>query len=504
MSENTKENTPPENIEPQASSQMALGLPDDPLNRKIFSHLADRVILKPLTRWNEAYKEFPRYVMEYLVSRYVDAQAPVDGQRKIDKILSEHYSESAKKELIKSRIKEQGQYMLLGQLNVRLDQAKDHYWADVPALGDNTVRVSGKVLDQYADVLLTSGAWGTMEIEYDATYEIKGKKYPFYIRVFSPLQYTRLNLDDFISKRPFFTDDEWIDLLVQSIGFNPARFDHRTKMLMLLRLVPFVESNYNMIELGPRETGKTYTFRNTSNRSFVVSGGKATPATLFYNKGTRKLGVIGLKHVVFFDEIANTRFDDAESSISVLKDYMQTGKFSRGDQEFSAQCSIVLGGNIDTDLKRKQADHKYKHLFEVLPVELQDVAFLDRIHAYLPGWEMPKIRPENYATGYGFLTDYMAEIFAELRRRNFQTHVAACVDMKGMTGRNQDAIKKTTAGLLKLIYPHRSPESMTRGEITPLMEFSVEMRKRVIDQLAVMRPEEFRGVDFESLKVVCP
>ena len=207
---------------------------------------------------------------------------------------------------------------------------------------------------------------------------------------------------------------------------------------------------------------------------------------------------------MFFDEIGNTRFDDTEASISVLKDYMQTGKFSRGDQEFSAQCSIVLGGNIDTDLERKQADSKYRHLFEVLPVELQDAAFLDRIHAYLPGWEMPKIRPENYATGYGLLTDYMAEIFAELRRRNFQTHVTACVDMKSMTGRNQDAIKKTTAGLLKLIYPHRIPESMTRDEIAPLLAFSVEMRKRVIDQLAVIRPEEFRGVDFESLEIVCP
>jgi ATP-dependent Lon protease len=504
MSENTKQPSPIEEAKPESPSQMISGLPDDPLNQKIFKQLGDRVILKPLTRWNEAYKEFPRYVMEYLVSRYVDVHAPVDGQRKIDKILSEHYSESAKKELIKSRIKEQGQYTLLGQLTVRLDQAKDHYWADVPALGDNTVRVSEKVLDQYADVLLTSGAWGTMEVEYDATYEIKGRKYPFYIRVFSPLQYTRLNLDDFVSKRPAFTDDEWIDLIVQSIGFNPARFDRRTKMLMLLRLVPFVESNYNMIELGPRETGKTYTFRNTSNRSFVVSGGKATPATLFYNKATRKLGVIGLKHIVFFDEIGNTRFDDTEASISVLKDYMQTGKFSRGDQEFSAQCSIVLGGNIDTDLGRKQPDSKYRHLFEVLPVELQDAAFLDRIHAYLPGWEMPKIRPENYATGYGLLTDYMAEIFAELRRRNFQTHVTACVDMKGMTGRNQDAIKKTTAGLLKLIYPHRIPESMTRDEIAPLLAFSIEMRKRVIDQLAVLKPEEFRGVDFESLEIVGP
>jgi ATP-dependent Lon protease len=471
-------------------------LPDDPFNHKIATYLGDRVILKPLTRWNEAYKEFPRYVMEYLVSRYVDASEPIAGQRKIDRILSEHYTESAKKELIKSRIKENGEYTLLGQLTVRLDQAKDHYWANVPALGDDTVRVGPKVLEQYRDVLMTSGAWGTMVIEYDATYEIKSRKYPFYVREFTPLQFTRLDLDDYIEKRPQFSTAEWLDLLAQSIGFNPARFDERVKMLMLVRLIPFVESNYNLIELGPRETGKTYTFRNTSSRSFVVSGGKATPATLFYNKATRKLGVIGLKHVVFFDEIASTRFEDAEASVSVLKDYMQTGKFTRGDQEFSAQCSVVLGGNIETDLVRRQPDSRYRQLFEVLPEELQDPAFLDRIHAYLPGWEMPKIRPENYATGYGLLTDYMAEIFSELRRRNYQTHVSAWVDLNSMTGRNQDAIKKTSAGLLKLLHPHRTPETLTREEIEPVVRVALEMRKRVTDQLAVMLPAEFGSVDY--------
>jgi ATP-dependent Lon protease len=472
-------------------------IPDDPFNQKVASHLGDRVILKPLTRWNEAYKEFPRYVMEYLVSRYVEASEPVAGQRKIDRILSEHYTESAKKELIKSRIKENGEYTLLGQLAVRLDQSKDHYWASVPALGDDTVRIGPKVLEQYRDVLMTSGAWGTMVIEYDATYEIKARKYPFYVREFTPLQFTRLDLDDYVEKRPQFSESEWLDLLIQSIGFNPTRFSHRIKMLMLVRLIPFVESNYNLIELGPRETGKTYTFRNTSNRSFVVSGGKATPATLFYNKATRKLGVIGLKHVVFFDEIASTQFEDAEASVSVLKDYMQTGKFTRGDQEFSAQCSIVLGGNIDTDMEHHRPESRYLHLFEVLPEDLQDPAFLDRIHGYLPGWEMPKIRPENYALGYGFLTDYMAEIFSELRRRNFQTHVSAWVEMSGMTGRNQDAIKKTTAGLLKLLHPHKSPETLSREEIEPLVAIAVEMRKRVTDQLAVMLPSEFGSVDYQ-------
>ena len=469
----------------------------DALNRKIKAVLGDRIILKPLTRWNEAYKEFPRYVMEYLVARYVDAADPVTGQQKIDRVLTEHYTESAKREYIKSCIKEKGEYTLLGQLTVRLEQTKDHYWAEVPALGDSNVRVSQRVLAEYREVLMTSGAWGTMVIEYDATYEIKGKKYPFYIREFTPFQITRLDLDDYIERRREFGDEEWLDLLVQSIGFNPTRFTPRVKMLMMLRLVPFVEANYNLIELGPRETGKTYTYRNTSNRGFVVSGGKATPASLFYNKATRKLGVIGLKHLVFFDEIANTRFDDAEASISVLKDYMQTGKFTRGDQEFTGQCSIVLGGNIDTDVERSQPADKYEHLFAVLPVELQDTAFLDRIHAYLPGWEMPKIRPDNYATGFGLMTDYLAEIFAELRRRNFQTHVVAAASFEGMTGRNQDAVKKTAAGLLKLLHPHLTPDEVPLQIAATALDLAVELRRRVVNQLAKMQPTEFTGARFE-------
>lgn len=491
---------PAEHIEPALADEDAYLCA---LNEKIKQGLPDRVVLKPLTRWNEAYKEFPRFVMEYLVSRYVNPDEPVQGQSKIDRILTEHYTESAKKELIKSRIKENGEYLLLGQLSARLDQSKDHYWADVPALGDDHVRVAPKVLAQYRDALMTSGAWGTMTIEYDATYELGRRKYPFYVREFTPFQVILRegSLDEYASKRQLFTEDEWVDLLVQSIGFNPVRFDRRTKWLMLLRLAPFVESNYNLIELGPRETGKTYTYRNTSAKSFVISGGKATTPSLFYNKTTHKLGVVGIKHVVFFDEIANTRFDDPESSISMLKDYMQTGKFSRGDQEFSAQCSIVLGGNIDTDLRRKAPSEKYEHLFYVLPSELQDIAFLDRIHAYLPGWEMPKIRPENYATGYGFMTDYLAEVFADLRRRNFQTFVSAAFDFGSMTGRNQDAIKKTAAGMLKLLHPDLTVDQAKPETIESVVTFAVEMRKRVVDQLATMRPEEFGGGSYEYMPV---
>lgn len=469
-----------------------------PMDQKVSSLLSDRIVLKPLTRWNEAYKEFPRYVMEYLCARYVDPDNPVPGQQRIDRILSEHYVESGAKELIKSRIKERkGQgYVLLGQLRVRLDVARDHYWADVPALDDNFVRVSPGVLHEYGEALLSGGAWGTMTIEYDASYELKGRIYPFYLREFQPFQITRLDLDDYVDKRESFDTEEWIGLLMQSIGFNPERLTDREKMLMLLRLVPFVEANYNLIELGPRETGKTYTYRNTSSKAFVISGGRATPATLFYNLATRKIGILGYKDVIFFDEIANTRFADPEATISVLKDFMQTGRFSRGRQEFSSQASIILGGNIDTDIAQKAPTDRYRHLFEILPEELQDTAFLDRLHAFLPGWEVPKIRPENYAQGYGFITDYLAEIFSRFRRQNYQLHVTARIDFGGTTGRNQDAIKKTTAGLLKLIYPHRTVHTLTDDEFDRCFELAVECRRRVIDQLAIMQPREFRHVQW--------
>jgi ATP-dependent Lon protease len=332
---------------------------------------------------------------------------------------------------------------------------------------------------------------------YDATYEIKGRKYPFYIKEFTPFQVTRLDLDDYIDRRSRFSDEEWVDLLVQSIGFNPVHFDQRTKWLMMLRLVPFVESNYNLIELGPQQTGKTYTFRNTSSRSFVVSGGKATPATLFFHGAAKRLGVVGTKHVVYFDEISKTKFDDADASISVFKDYMQTGVFTRLGQEFRASASIVLGGNIEVDLQAKRPSGRYDHLFSVLPEPLQDTAFLDRLHAYLPGWEMPVINPENYATGYGFMTDYLAEIFAELRRRNYSTHIAAQASLPGMNQRNQDSIRKTAAGLLKLLNPQHPPGEVPPALLKEILKFGVEMRKRVVDQLAVIKPTEFRDIPFD-------
>jgi ATP-dependent Lon protease len=461
---------------------------------KVKELIPDRIILKELTRWNDAYKEFPRFVMEYLVSRFVDPGNPIPGQKRIDKILTENWIDSSAKELIKSRIKEKGVYNLLGSIQVRLDASRDHYWVDVPAIGETTVRITRNILVEHGDSLLAGGAWGTCTIEYDSNYKIGSRIYPFVITDFKPLQITRVSLEDYIIKRENFNTEEWINLLMNTIGFNPDKFSSRQKLLYILRLVPFVEKNFNLIELGPRETGKTYTYRNTSSRSFVISGGSATPATLFYHKAAKRLGIVGHRDVVYFDEIANTKFSEGDATINILKDYMQTGKFTRGDQEFTSGASIVLGGNIEVDESGTKPSPRYEHWFSVIPSELQsDSAFIDRIHSYLPGWEMKKIQKENFALSYGLMTDYFAEIIRKLRDRPFLTVVNARVDFSGETGRNQDAIQKTTSGLLKLLFPHRDNETLQTEELLMCLSLAIETRQIIIDQLARISPGEYKS-----------
>lgn len=465
------------------------------LDKKVQELMSDRIILKTLTRWNDAYKELPRFVMEYLVARFVDPSNPVLGQSKIDRILTENWVDSSAKELIKSRIKEKGIYNLLGSLQVRLDASKDHYWVTLPAIGEDTVRVTRNILVEHGDSLLSGGAWGTCTIEYDNNYKIGSRIYPFVVTDFKPFQITRVSLEDYIEKRKMFTTEEWIDLLMNTIGFDPNQYTFRQKFLYLLRLVPFVEKNYNMIELGPRETGKTYTYRNTSSRSFVISGGSTTPATLFYHKGLKRLGIVGQRDVVYFDEIGRTRFTDTDATINILKDYMQTGQFSRGDQEFISTASIVLAGNIEIDTKDTipKPSSTYAHWLAVLPPEINtDTAFIDRLHAYIPGWEFKKIKKEYYAKGYGFMTDYFAEILRRLRERAIQTIVASRVDFGGETSRNQDSVQKTTSGLLKLIFPHRDVDSIEPGELKLCVDIAVEVRQIIHDQMAVISPGEYQ------------
>jgi len=460
------------------------------LSRKVIDLAKEFVIFKPSARWNDQYSSFPRFVMEYLVTQYVDPDDPIPGQKKIDRLLSEHYIDSSERELIRSRIKEKGTYKLIGDFKIRLDSRKDTYWAEVPAIGENTVRVASAVRTRYEDVLLTVGAWGQMTLEYEPAAEIEGKRHPFGVVDFVPFQLTRIDLNDFLELRKRFTLNEWLDLMVESIGFDSEVLPQEVKLLMMLRLVPFVESNYNLIELGPRETGKTYLYRNTSSRGFVISGSKTTAASLFWAKTTNKIGILGQKEVVFFDEIAHAVFPGDET-VSVLKDYMQTGTFSRLGQQFQSDASVVLGGNIDTDLATGQPSFRYIQLFEPLPDALQDTAFLDRLHGYLPGWRMPKIVPSAYAKGYGFVSDYLAEVFHLLRRQNFGAVIDEHADLDVGSDRNVMAIKKTLSGLLKLLFPNAASDAPDANGFGTLLDLAVVARRTIVEQLSCMLPGEY-------------
>ena len=275
------------------------------------------------------------------------------------------------------------------------------------------------------------------------------------------------------------------------MGFASERLSPEVKLLMMLRLVPFVESNYNLIELGPRETGKTYTYRNTSSRGFVISGSKTTAASLFWSANSNKIGILGQKEVVFFDEIAHAEFDSSGNTISVLKDYMQTGTFSRLGQQFQSDASIVLGGNIDTDLASGRPTLRYIHLFEPLPDALQDTAFLDRLHGYLPGWRMPKIVPTAYATGYGFVCDYLAEVFHLMRRYNMGTVVEELTELDTDSDRSKTAVMKTAGGLLKLLYPAAASDPPDHEGFATILELAASSRRLILEQLASMLPGEY-------------
>ena len=351
------------------------------------------------------------------------------------------------------------------------------------------------IVRQYP-MVLSGGMWGTIELTYDETEVHNGRIRPFKVLAFTPFQVSVINLDEYIEKRGELSADTWLDLLINSCGMDPATMTRRQKLLYLCRCIPLVEQNYNMIELAPRETGKTYLYRNISYYAHVLSGGKATPAQLFVNLNTGKIGEVGTRDAVVFDEIANTDFTDPKAFVSIMQGYMQDAKFSRGKKELLAFASLVFVGNID--VQGTQPHEKYYHLFEPLPAFLQVIAFLDRIHAYLPGWELPKLSPNSYAKDYGFIADYFCEIMHELRRIDLMGAVRSRFDLldvakttQGVSGRDQRAVFKSVSGLLKLLYPDGRIGDEALEE---LLLLACELRQRVRDQLHLIAPGEYDRV----------
>jgi ATP-dependent Lon protease len=450
------------------------------------------VVNKKLFALSDRFHKLPRFVADYLISKLIDPNDTSPGLALIEKIMSENYVESDQRELIKSRIRENGVHSLLGQIRCRYDQGRDEYWADIGALGDQNIRIDPYIIAEYGEVLLTTGAWGTIEITFDGSMSIRSKKYPFIITKFVPFQITKIDLDDWINKRQYFETEEWIDLLITSIGFNPSAFTEEEKLLYLVRLVPFVEANLNLIELGSVETGKTFAYRSLSSYGFVLSGAKTTVASLFYNKLRKKPGIICHRDCVAFDEIGSANWTGQDDLVNMLKDFMNNGRFGRDAIEFGSDASVVFMGNIDCDRKQKEVKSFYRHLFIVLPSIINnDRAFLDRIHGYIPGWKVPQIVEANYAQSIGFIADYFSELMHQLRSRYYGHIIEEHVDFNGMSHRNQNSITKIGSGLLKLIYPHRTKETVQQNELKHVLDMAVDLRQRVVTQLCIISPGEF-------------
>ncbi len=453
-----------------------------------------KVVNKRLT-FNTGMDEFPRYVLEYLIDNYCEEATFDEDFELVKRRLRENFVHGAEAERIRSHIRENREHTIIANLEVRLVETEDKYWGSIGAINESFVNVPEDLVKRYP-MLLAGGMWGTIDLTYDET-EVHNKKIrPFKVLDFTPFQISMIDVGEFIEKRRAFTADEWIDILVNSFGLSPDQMTRREKLVYLSRAIPLVESNHNLIELGPRETGKTYLYRNVSYYAHVLSGGKATPASLFINLNTGNVGLVGTREAVVFDEIANTDFTDPKAMVSIMQGYMQDAKFSRGRKEILAFGSIVLVGNLD--VQGKLPHEKYYHLFEPLPSFLQVEALIDRLHYYLPGWEVPKIGPESASRDYGFITDYLCEIMHELRRVEVLDRVRhrfelfdAAGSSQNITARDVRAVHKTLSGLLKLLYPHGE---VTDEELAELLLLALEGRQRIRNQLHLMAPGEYYPV----------
>ena len=479
------------------------------MNTRFKDIFRGKVVNKRLTV-NTGVDEFPRFVVEYLIDNYCTEEHFHDDLQQVIKRLRENFVHGAEAEKIRHQIRETRNHNIIANLEVRLQETEDKYWGTIGAINESFVNVTESLVRQYP-MLLSGGMWGTITLTYDET-EIHNKKIrPFKVKEFTPFQISVIDLNEFIEKRKQFEPDEWLDCLINSIGLNPVQLSRREKLLYLWRLVPMAEANCNTIELAPRETGKTYIYRNQSYYTTVLSGGKATPASLFINNATGKVGVVGSRDVVVFDEIANTDFTDPKALVSIMQGYMQDAKFSRGKKEILAFASIVMVGNID--IQAKLPHEKYYHLFEPLPDFLQVEAFIDRLHGYLPGWEIPKIHPGSLAQEYGFITDYFCEILHELRRKDVLSGLKGRYQLldtssakAGITGRDVRGIEKVLSGMLKLMYPHGD---VTDNQLAELLSVAIEGRQRVRNQLHLMAPGEYGPVVLtgkltQSGKVITP
>ena len=463
------------------------------LDRKVNTVFAGKVVRKDLVRQVKVGANVPTYVLEYLLGKYCATDDPVAveaGLRLVQNTLTDHIIRPDEAMKAQSRVKERGQQRYIDKVLVRLDGTK--YWAEVVNFGNRFVHIPDTFVRRY-ERLLEGGVWAQVDVEFRADEEVGGRTRPFFITDLRPIQIAAFSLDDYCAARSELTTEEWLNLLIRSIGFEPPAFSRRVKLLMLMRLVPMAQRNYNLIELGPRGTGKSYVYRDLSPYAILISGGKTTVANLFYNMSTRRVGLVGMWDAVAFDEVAGISFRD-RTAIQILKDYMESGSFSRGREELVAEASIVFNGNINQPVEMLV---RTSTLFHPLPEDMQDMALIDRLHFYLPGWEMPKMRNEYFTDHYGFVVDYLAEALRELRRRNYTDVFDRYFSLGSqLNTRDAKAVRRTVSGLVKLLHPAGAP---SREEVEEYLELALEGRRRVKEQLKKMGAFEYYQTSFSYI-----
>ncbi|KIX16262.1 BREX system Lon protease-like protein BrxL [Paracoccus sp. 228] len=448
------------------------------LDDKINDHFAGFVVRKDLVKAVKGNAIVPTYVLEYLLGQYcaTDDEASIaTGIETVKEILRKHYVHRSEAGLIQSTIKERGRYKVIDQISVSLNEKTDSYEATFDNLGIKKVAVDSGTVKAHPKLLVT-GVWCIADVQYEFSEDARTS--PWILETIKPIQIARVDYESYKAGRAKFSTDEWIDLLMQSIGFNPDTFGRRSKLLQLMRLIPFVERNYNIIELGPKGTGKSHIYSEFSPHGQLISGGEVSIPKLFVNNSNGRIGLVGYWDVVAFDEFAGREKTANKALVDIMKNYMANKTFSRGINPMGAEASFSFVGNTDHNVPYML---KNSDLFEALPPQFHDSAFIDRLHAYLPGWEIDVIRGEMFTRGYGFIVDYLAEILRHLRQEDYSNRPDRYFKFsEQISTRDRDAISKTMSGLLKILFPAGGE---TEAETEELLKLALESRKRVKDQL---------------------
>lgn len=448
------------------------------LDKKINTHFPGLVVRKDLVKTVKGNAIVPSYVLEYLLGQYCatsDEPTIQTGIETVKEILAKHYVHRNEAGLVRSNIKEKGRYKVIDKISVDLNDKKDVYEAQFSNLGIKEVLVDSGTVKKHPK-LLVGGVWCIADLEYEFT-EDKSSS-PWILSTLKPIQLSHFDFDGYVEARKQFTTDEWIDLLVQSIGFNPEMFGKRSKLTQLVRLIPYCERNYNLIELGPKGTGKSHIYSEFSPHGILISGGEVTVPKLFVNNSSGKIGLVGYWDCVAFDEFAGKQKRVDKALVDIMKNYMANKSFSRGVETLGAEASMVFVGNTQHTVPYML---KHSDLFCELPDKFYDSAFLDRIHFYIPGWEVDIIRGEMFSNGYGFVVDYLAEILRSLRNHDYSDRYREHFSLSSdISTRDRDGINKTFSGLMKILFPQGGA---TQEEVEELLRFAIEGRKRVKDQL---------------------